>query len=62
MARREPQHEWLFETVYGETRQRKRKWVKGNNDLIEQLLDNYFASAMPLVFGRGGTLLPPTPQ
>jgi hypothetical protein len=62
MAKREPQHEWLFETMYAETRQRKRAWVKGNNDLIEQLLDNYFETAMPLVFDREGTLLPPTPS
>jgi len=60
-ARREPEHTWLFENVYAETRKQKRSWVKQNNDATEKVLDKYFALATEVIFDRGH-LRPPTPN
>jgi hypothetical protein len=59
LALREPQQAWLFEAVYIETRRKKREWLQRNNDAVEQVLNEYFGIALPLVFTPSGKLSPP---
>jgi hypothetical protein len=62
MARREPEHTWLFEVRYAEIRKQKREWVTRNNDSIEHMLNDYFAVVLVFVFDPAGKLLPPVPN